>query len=458
MFTIALIGRTNVGKSTLFNRLVGEVRAITSPLPHTTRDRNVAPVIWRDVTFRCIDTGGIEELAERTSQSATDTIEDEIRTQARMALADADCFLFITDVHDGILPGERAIARELRRIKQPILVVCNKVERAKSRIAAMEFAALGLGDPIPVSAITGAGVGDLLDRVLDIAAEHAKEHPPKPVPVTPAETPVRIAIVGEPNVGKSSLINAILGRKEVIVRPEPFTTRDVHDVAALVKRQPVILLDTAGIRRTAIKTSHASSEKLVTVERNAVARSMRAIRNADVAVLVLDATRSASRHTKHLAQTIIDAKRACVIVINKHDLMQDSDPDVIATNVPHLFPHLAWAPVIITSALTGTNVHKVLPAAIRAATAWRHLLPASTLTTIYGKMRHAIRTPSTPEGKHHTRTIELRQTETAPPTFLLLTRKRVRLPHAVPQLIERELRNLGCFTGTPIVLTVKSVG
>lgn len=470
MRTVVLIGRTNVGKSSLFNRILGEYRAIVSELPHTTRDRNAGVAGWRGEMFRIVDTGGVERLAgARASRSADDvSIEEEIRAQAARAVGKADLLVFVVDVRDGVLPGERAIATFLRTLDRPIIIACNKADTQRHRNACHEFTALGFGDPHPISAKSGAGVGDLLD-VIVAHLPHAEEA--VAVPDAPdAEKAVRIAIVGEPNVGKSSLINAILRRDEVIVSPEPYTTRDVHDVEFTIPEprgstraaQTVVLLDTAGIRRAAIRTEKVVRKRLHAIERESVTQSIRAIVHADVAVLVLDATRPATRHVKQLAQTIIDRRRACVIVVNKMDLLPKNHrkrgtSEDIADAIRSFFPHLAWATIIFTTAPRSAGVSTIIPAALAAVRNWKRELTEEQLAAIYLEARSRIPTPKDREGQQSIRTIELRQIRSKPPTFFLFTRRRVRLPAAIPRIMEHALREAVDFTGTPVIVSPKKV-
>lgn len=272
---------------------------------------------------------------------------------------------------------------------------------------------------------------------------------------------VRVAIVGEPNVGKSSLLNAILGREEVIVRPEPFTTRDVHDVDLDVDERTVTLLDTAGIRRLAARAARSSRTRLEAIERIAVRRSLAAIARADVVVLVLDATRPATRHVKQLAQAIIDAGRACVIVINKTDLIANgSTPHATHMRVPRLtppLPHLTWATVIQTSATKKTGIPDIIPAALRAADAWRRSLEPQNLAAIHTAIKRRIPVAKTAFGRKRSHVVELRQTGTTPPAFLLISRKRVKMPKAIPAIVERAIRDAADFSGSPIRITIKSM-
>ena len=294
--------------------------------------------------------------------------------------------------------------------------------------------------------------------------------------------PTRIAIIGEPNVGKSSLLNAILGREEVIVLPEPFTTRDVHDVDIEVDGRMVVLLDTAGIRRLAYRATRSSHTKLESIERIAVQRSIGAIRHADVVVFVLDGTAPASKHTKQLADAVLDEGKACIIVVNKMDLLPPpsrsvggnkrvtrksvsaivttaaEDRDIaMADHIHHLFPHLAWAPVLATSAERGTNVARIVPSALRAADAWRKTLVADELAAVHAAVKRKLPTPRTPLGKKKSAILEIQQSGAAPPTFILRSRKRIKLTRAIPSIVERVFRDTMDFEGTPIRIVVKSV-
>ncbi|MDO8463153.1 MAG: ribosome biogenesis GTPase Der [bacterium] len=459
MFTVAIIGRTNVGKSTLFNRILGEGKAIASPLPHTTRDRNIGESGWRGVSFRLIDTGGVETLTGHVH--GEDVIEGEIRKQAERSVREADLLLFVVDVRDGILPGERAIAQHLRALGTPVLIVCNKAETAQHRAACHEFLTLGFGDPIPVSAKSGAGVGDLLDVVVhDVPSGEVLLLPPDDAPAA-----IRIAIVGEPNVGKSSLMNAILGRDEAVVSPEPYTTRDVHDVTFVytprrqraARTRRIVLLDTAGIRRAATRTKKVVQKRIDRIERESVGKSMAAVRRADVAVLVLDATRSASRHVRQLAQTIVETRRACIIVVNKMDLLEGEEHPDLTDAIHALFPHLTFAPVLMTSVTAGSSVARIMPAALHALENWRRTLTDQELRAVYAAARSRIPAPRDREGQRQIRMIDLDQVGIAPPQFLLRTRRHVKLPRAIPNIIERALREHADFTGTPLIVTVKAV-
>ena len=451
MITVACIGRTNVGKSTLFNKIVGGARAMTSELPHTTRDRVVGKTVWRGVTIRCIDTGGVEMLGGRAERPDAKTIEGEIRAQAAMAAKDADILLLVVDSRAGILAGERAISTYLRKLGKPIVIAWNKAETMKLRSAVLDASVLGFGEALAVSAVTGSGVGDLLDRLVAGAELDAE---PVAVEGTP-QTPITLTLVGEPNVGKSSILNAILGREEAIVLPEPFTTRDVHDVTFQVGSTPVTILDTAGVRRVAMRAIKNSRSTLQSIERTAVTRSIHAIRRADVAVLVLDAMRPATQHTRKLATAIVEDRRACVIVVNKIDAMPSGVG--VEDRVRELFPHLGFAPVLLTSATKGTNITTILPSAIRASAAWHRELTQDEIIRAYTIVKRRIPIAKTSFARRRSHIVELLQTGTTPPAFMLRTLARVKIPYAIPQIVDHVLRATFDFAGTPIRVITKSI-
>ena len=312
---VALVGRPNVGKSTLFNRLAGERLAIVDDVPGTTRDRLVAETEWNNVVFNIIDTGGIDPThggKTPLSVGSADFIQ-EIREQALMAVNEADAVLFITDGSAGVTPPDREVAGILRRYQKtvdgqrwpPIFVVVNKCENEKLRSNAAEFYELGLGDPYPVSAIHGTGTGDLLDALVNSfpAQVEAEE-----------DDSVKIAIVGKPNAGKSSLLNKLVGQERAIVSPIPGTTRDAVDTRIEVDGLPVTLIDTAGIRRRG-KIEQG-------VEKFSVLRSFKAIERADVALLIVDAEAGITAQDTHIAGFILEAWKSTVVLVNKWDAIE----------------------------------------------------------------------------------------------------------------------------------------
>jgi GTP-binding protein len=330
------VGRQNVGKSTLVNRLLGGREAIAHESPGVTRDRVEVEASWRDRTFRLVDTGGFVHDARG--------IEVQVSRQAEIAAAEADVVLLVVDVQTGPVEEDAMLARTLRRARAPVLLVANKVDSDREESDALAFHALGLGEPIVVSALHGRGSGDLLDRLVEVLPEGAGEDEED-------ETP-RFALVGRPNVGKSSLFNRLVGQERSVVYEEAGTTRDAVDALVEWAGGPVRFVDTAGLRRPA---------KVQGVEYYSFLRAERAIERAQVALLVLDAEQGLTSEDKRIAARVMELGRALVVVANKWDLVEERDRRYRAL-VEEVVP-FARAPLLRTSALTGTGIHR-LPAVL----------------------------------------------------------------------------------------------
>ena len=312
---VALVGRPNVGKSTLFNRIVGQRRAIVEDIPGTTRDRLYGDTEWNGVLFTVVDTGGLEILEstkrrrpqEQAAPLSTASIGfiPEIRQQAEMAIAEADLIIMLVDVLDGLTPADEDVADVLRRSDKPVLVAANKADNPERQQAAVEFYALGLGEVFPVSALHGLGTGELLDEM--VRALPAREEVEEP-------DALKIALVGRPNVGKSSLLNKLLGEERAIVSAIPGTTRDATDTYLTWEGQPVLLIDTAGIRR------RGRIER--GIEKYSVLRAIKAIARTDVVVLLLDAQDLVTAQDAHVAGYVLEEKRSIIVVVNKWDLIE----------------------------------------------------------------------------------------------------------------------------------------
>ncbi|MBE2182620.1 MAG: ribosome biogenesis GTPase Der, partial [Anaerolineae bacterium] len=312
---VALVGRPNVGKSSLFNRLVGERMAVTNEIPGTTRDRLVSEFEWRGSIFRVIDTGGIEIYQPKGSRDESPLAEGsadfipQIRAQALLAINDADAVIMVVDGVSGITAADEEIAEILRRSQKPVFVAVNKLDTVKRSNEALEFYGLGVGEVFPISSIHGLGVGDLLDA-LYFSIEDLTAMPDQPE----EDHHLRIAIVGRPNVGKSSLVNRLLGEERVIVSSVAGTTRDAIDSTISYHNEPVTLIDTAGIRkRGKIEPG---------VEKFSVIRAMDAVERCDVALLLLDATDGITEQDTHIAGYVMDAGKSIVIVVNKWDALE----------------------------------------------------------------------------------------------------------------------------------------
>lgn len=430
---VAIIGRQNTGKSTLLNRIAGKPLAIVQDQPGTTRDRIFASVAWQDTEFTVIDTGGLEPETEAT-------VTRGINAQIELAIEMADVIIFLVDVKDGVTPTDREIAEKLRRTAKPILLAANKTDNARLESEAVEFYELGLGEPLPVAAHHGRGIAELLDRIVALL--------PEPKLSEAAAESVKIAIVGRPNVGKSMLLNALVGDSRVIVDEIPGTTRDAIDTLFDFDGQSVLLIDTAGVRRRgSIKAG---------VERYSVIRTLRAIDRADIALLVLDTTEPATSQDLHIGGYIQQAAKGIVIIINKWDLIEEKNSNEWHRHVKSLFKFLAHAPVLFTSAKTGQGVNKIMPQVIQV---YQERQKRLTTATVNGVVQQAVAAHNRP----HRRGKQLKiyyatQAEVNPPTFVFFAND-ARLVHfTYRRYLENKLREAFGFAGTPLRLVFKTRG
>jgi GTP-binding protein len=440
---VALVGRPNVGKSTLFNRLAGERLAIVDDVPGTTRDRLVAESEWNNFVFNIIDTGGIDPThggKTPLSVGSADFIQ-EIREQALMAVNEADAVLFITDGGAGITPPDREVAGILRRYQKkvdgqrwpPIFVVVNKCENERLRSNAAEFFELGLGDPYPVSAIHGTGTGDLLDALVNSF----------PAQVEAVEDDsVKIAIVGKPNAGKSSLLNKLVGQERAIVSPIPGTTRDAVDTRIEVDGLPVTLIDTAGIRRR--------GKIEVGVEKFSVLRSFKAIERADVALLIVDAEAGITAQDTHIAGFILEAWKSTVVLVNKWDAIEKDSytMDEYTRHVRQELNFMDYVPLIFISAKTGQRVEQVLPMALRVQEERLARITTAMLNRVLRDAQDAHPAPS-----HAGRQLKIyygSQVRVDPPTFVLHVNDPKLFHFSYLRYLENQFRETYGFLGTPI--------
>ncbi len=431
---VAIVGRPNVGKSALFNRLVQQRVAIVESEPGVTRDRIYAPCEWSGRGFTLIDTGGIELDAEEGIRELT-------RRQAKMAINEADLVLLVVDGREGLVPADQDVADVLRKAgPRQVIVVVNKIDDQVLQKNAYEFYALGLGEPTGVSAAHGLGVGDLLDRI--VALLPAGELEPAD------ETVTRVAVVGRPNVGKSSLVNAILGEERVIVSDVPGTTRDAIDVAFTQDGRRYVFIDTAGMRRK------GRIER--PVERYGVIRALRAVDRSDVALLVIDASEGLTEQDKKIAGYIFEAGRAAVIVINKWDLFEDKADEKVRRFVDvvhHGLKFMDYAPIILISALTGQRLPRVIETVDRVAEQFTKRVPTPDLNNLF-RDAAAVNPPPTDRGKR-LRIYYATQAGSRPPTFLLYVNDPDLLYYTYRRYLENRLREAYGFAGTPVRLVAK---
>ncbi|MBI3741635.1 MAG: ribosome biogenesis GTPase Der [Chloroflexi bacterium] len=438
---VAIVGRPNVGKSTLFNRLIGHRLAIVSDWAGTTRDRLYADMEFGDREFTLVDTGGIMFGDTRDLPGTPNEILASVRAQAEAAIDAADAIIFLVDVEQGIHPHDLEIAQILRRAAKPIFLSINKCDNDARRLDAAEFYQLGLGDLFPLSAYHGIGVGDLLDAVL-ARLPRAIADDARAVP--------RIAIVGRPNVGKSSLLNAILGEERAIVSEIPGTTRDALDTEFQWGDQPLVLIDTAGLR----KRGHIESG----IEKYSVLRALRAIQRAEVALLVIDATQGVEAQDQHVASYILDAGKAVVIVVNKWDLLakDNSTMETYTAHVRAALDFIAYAPIIFVSAKTGQRVRNAIDQALAARAAWHMQVPAAELNELArdALARHA---PPT-RGKRTLKMYDVKQLPNPPPAFLFTVSDKKLIHFTYERFLQNEIRARWAFEGAPIRMIFKNRG
>jgi GTPase len=435
---IAIVGRPNVGKSTLFNRLVGERQAIVQNEPGTTRDRVYGTAEWGGAEFTIIDTGGLQDEDEIRSSSESE-IARSTRTQARVAIDEADVIVMLVDAKNGLTAGDAEIADLLRRADKPTILVANKADSTERRDAAVEFYEIGLGEPLPVSAYHGNGTGDLLDRIVESLPEVDEEE----------ETEgTRIAIVGRPNVGKSRLLNSLLGQERAIVSDVPGTTRDSLDTELTWEGQPVILIDTAGIRRRGRVEQG--------IERYSVMRSMRAIDRADIVLLVIDATEDFTAQDLHIAGYVEEQKKGLVVVVNKWDLVEKNPTTMeeYRSRAARQLDFAAYAPLVFISAKLGQRVDRVLEMAFRVVAEREKRISTSALNKL---MREAVakhQPPSRP-GKW-VKFFYATQADIAPPTFVFFCNDPKQIHFGYRRYMENELRAAFGFVGSPLRISFRS--
>jgi len=445
------VGRPNVGKSTLFNRLAGQRLAVVDETPGTTRDRIEAECEWNGRIFTIVDTGGIEILSEKIERGsrplsmytplavASAEFIPQIREQAEIAIEAAEAIVFVVDVTGGLTAADEEVADILRRTRKPIFIAANKADSAQRRAEAAEFYALGLGEVFPISALHGTGVGELLDAVT------ANLPPQEP---EPEDESVKIAIVGRPNVGKSSLLNAILGQPRAIVSPIPGTTRDALDTRIVWETLPVTLIDTAGIRRRGRIEAG--------VEKYSVLRALKAIQRADVALLLIDATEGVTAQDAHIAGFILDEMKSVVVVVNKWDAVPGKTGktmDEYTAHVRSALHFLDYVPVLFVSAKRGTRVESVLPMALRVQEERLVRIPTGELNRI---IREAMekQAPPTKAGKR-LNIYYATQPRTDPPTFVFHVNDVDLVHFSYERYLENQIRATYGFLGTPLRLSFR---
>lgn len=437
-YKVAICGRVNVGKSTLFNRLISLPKAIVSPIAGTTRDRQYADCSWDGTDFQLIDTGGV-------ILKPKNHLEEQINKQAGSAAQESDLLLLVVDTRSGLLPEDRAIADILKTYKKPIILVANKADNLRWRQQIADFYKLGLGDPQPVSSRNGSGSGDLLDvlvKQLKTTKKRLKKN-------TEQEHIIKVAIVGQPNVGKSSLINGLLGEERLIVSGTPHTTRDAQDITVKYHGQKIIFVDTAGLRRKVKKTADP-------FEKQSVAQSIASLKKSDITILVTDVSKPLSWQDKNLLQDMTEAGKGVIILANKWDLIHDKDTNTIKNYTDYyrdFFPFITWAPLLFTSALDKTRLTKILPLVLQIWQNKNKTIDDNALTRLLQNIvkKHK---PSRGKGTKQPYIYSLKQVKTNPPHFQVKIAYKSELHPSYLRFIENNLRYKFDFTGTPIKMQV----
>jgi GTP-binding protein len=440
---VAFVGRPNVGKSTLFNRIVGRRLAVVSEVAGTTRDRLYAEAEWGGIAFTVVDTGGIEVTEGRSTAPLSEDSErflPLIRQQAAIAIQDADVIVQVVDGQSGITAADREVAAILRQTRKPVIIAANKLESSKLWDAAYEFYELGLGEVFPVSALHGSGTGDLLDAIVDA------------VPPTMAEEEdddsLKIAILGRPNAGKSTLLNKLIGEERAIVSPIPGTTRDATDTKFRWHGQEITLIDTAGIRRRG-KIDPG-------VEKYSVLRAIKALQRADIALLLIDAEEGVTAQDAHIGGMMADSTAGIILLVNKWDLVIKDNHTMVdyEQQVRSDLNFLPYAPILFISAKSGQRVNRVLPQAAIVNEARYQRIPTGTLNKF---MRRAI-SEHQPPSKSGVRVKFFYATQpgVAPPTFIFFVNKPRWVHFGYQRYLENKLRDEFPLEGTPIRLIFRA--
>jgi GTP-binding protein len=437
---VALVGRPNVGKSTFFNRLIGERKAIIEDLPGTTRDRLYGDSFWNGREFTVVDTAGIL-FGDDDPNLPLAEITRRVREQAQLAITEADAIIFMVDGREGMTGADEEVAHILQSTNKPVVLAVNKCDSHERNLDAVEFYALSLGDPIPMSAFHGLGTGDVLDQVV--------ESFPVSDPDEEEEPHLKIAIVGRPNVGKSSLLNKLIGEDRSVVSAVPGTTRDTIDTTITYHGQKVTLIDTAGIRRSG-KIERG-------IEKYAVLRTLKAIERCDVALLLIDAIEGVTAQDTHIAGMVLDAKKGLAILVNKWDAIEKDNQTYyeFEDQIRESFKFVDFAPIQFISALTGQRVSQIVQLALDIYDQRQKRVPTHELNQF---LREAVRAqpPMAIRKGAHLRVYYAVQPQIEPPVFLFFTNDGDLVHWSYGRYLENRLRERYDFGGTPIVIVFRS--
>ncbi len=431
---VAIIGRQNVGKSTLFNRMAGKPIAIVEDLPGTTRDRIFANISWQEKEFLLIDTGGLEHEPKTV-------ISRGVMEQAETAIDDADVIIFMVDVRDGVTTDDQEISDKLRRVGKPVLLVANKADNPKYEAQAVEFHKLGMGEPMAISAYHDYGTTELLDSIISLLPTYA--------PAEAQSDIMKVAIIGRPGVGKSTLLNAMLGEKRAIIGEKPGTTRDAIDTMVDFDGRSVLLIDTAGIRRRG---------KLgVGVERYSVIRALDAIERADVVILILDALEPLTAQDMHIAGYVQQATKGIILVVNKWDMVKGKSTLEFTPYIKSKLKFMDYAPLLYVSAKLGRGVNRLMP---QARKIYEERLKRVPTAEVNRTIQEAIAAHNLPPrvGTKHLKVLYATQAEVNPPTFIFFVNDSKLMHFSYQRFLENRLRRAFGFAGTSIRMVFKTRG
>ncbi|MBI5222129.1 MAG: ribosome biogenesis GTPase Der [Candidatus Magasanikbacteria bacterium] len=444
--TVALVGRVNVGKSTLFNRLTEKNQALVSAIPGTTRTNNEGLVLWRGKYFKLIDTGGLT-FDEKIH------LETDIIKQSEKAMAEADIIIMVADARDGVLPQEKELAKRVRRLAdKPILFIANKADSNKIArgLYAPEWLRLGLGEPLPVSAANGRNTGDLLDAIF----KKLKKLKKNPKTKTAEKEIIQVCLIGKPNVGKSSLFNKLIGQEKVIVSPIAHTTREPHDTLVSYEEKIndknetflINFIDTAGIRRKA----NVAGE----LEQKGIGKSIEALEKSDICLFVVDGAEPISSQDQQLGGLLERHGKSVIILINKWDLAEDNSDhqrNEVKKMIYNEFPHLRFAPIMFISGKTGYRVHDIFPPIIHAWNSRHIIIPEEALRAF---LRQLIKThrPARGKGVRQPEIVALRQIGSNPPVMNTVVKAKTSLHRSYVNFIENKLREQFDFFATPVII------
>ena len=448
---IVIIGRTNVGKSTLFNRLVEQNQAIISPIENTTRDFNTNTLNWRGFDFQLVDTAGVmdtENLKRKIDQdlSGIERVENKAQKQVYELINKADLLLFMVDSKAGILPEDKDIVKFLqkRNYQDKTILVVNKVDSFNQRFEASQFNKLSLGEPMLISATTGSGSGDLLDLVVDFFKKDKgkflkskKEN---------EQEKINLCIIGKPNVGKSSLLNSLLGYERVIVSDMPHTTREPQNTELVYKNKALNIIDTAGISKRGQKTKG--------LEKYGIIKSMQTLRRADIVLLVIDINDPMTKQDSKLVEEITELGKSFIIIANKWDLIEDRDTKKWTREINMQFPFILWAPILFVSAATGEKTKKIFDLVLSIDEARKMEINETALDRFLNKMIK-IHKPSKGKGVRHPRIYSLKQKWVNPPRFEIRIGSQEDLHKSYLRFLENRIRENFGFVGTPVRVSVK---